>query len=67
LFAFSVGFRPELRTTANEELFWISWIALGISMLGGFAQLACWERFYSSYQKFEYRVKAANDVAPGLH
>ena len=57
LFAFSVSFRPELRTTAHEELFWVSWIALGISMLGGFAQLACWERFYSSYQRFEYKGK----------
>jgi hypothetical protein len=58
LFAFSVSFRPELRVTANEGLFWISWIALGISMLGGFAQLACWERYYSSYQKFEHKGKS---------
>src|SRR5262245_60636189 len=40
LFAFSVSFRPELRTVSNEELFWVAWIALGVSMIGGFAQLA---------------------------
>jgi hypothetical protein len=55
LFAFSVSFRPELRTVASEGLFWIAWIGLGLSMLGGFAQLAAWERFYSSYQRFEWK------------
>jgi hypothetical protein len=55
LFAFSVSFRPELRPVASEQLFWIAWIGLGISMVGGFAQLAAWERFYSSYQRFEWK------------
>jgi hypothetical protein len=55
LFAFSVSFRPELRAVAREGLFWVAWIALGISMLGGFAQLAAWERFYSSYQRFDWK------------
>jgi hypothetical protein len=55
LFAFSISFRPELRTVSHEMLFWIAWIGLGISMLGGFAQLAAWERFYSSYQRFEHK------------
>ena len=55
LFAFSVSFRPELRAVAREQLFWAAWIALGVSMLGGFAQLAAWERFYSSYQRFEWK------------
>jgi hypothetical protein len=55
LFAFSVSFRPELRPVASEQLFWIAWVALGLSMLGGFAQLAAWERFYASYQRFEWK------------
>jgi hypothetical protein len=55
LFAFSVSFRPELRTVVHEGLFWIAWIGLGVSMLGGFAQLAAWERFYASYQRFDYK------------
>ena len=55
LFAFSVSFRPELRAVASECLFWIAWIGLGLSMLGGFAQLAAWERFYASYQRFEWK------------
>jgi hypothetical protein len=55
LFAFSVAFRPELRAVAHENLFWISWIGLGLSMLGGFTQLAAWERFYSSYQRFDWK------------
>jgi hypothetical protein len=55
LFAFSVSFRPELRAIAHEELFWAAWIGLGISMAGGFGQLAAWERFYASYQRFEWK------------
>jgi hypothetical protein len=55
LFAFSVSFRPDLRVVNHEGLFWVAWIGLGISMVGGFAQLAAWERFYSSYQRFDYR------------
>jgi len=55
LFAFSVSFRPELKKVVNEELFWAAWTALGVSMLGGFAQLAAWERFYSSFQRYEYK------------
>jgi len=55
LFAFSVSFRPELRAVAAERLFWIAWIGLGLSTLGGFAQLAAWERFYASYQRFEWK------------
>lgn len=55
LFAFSVGFRPELRNVAHEELFWIAWIGLGVSMVGGFGQLAAWERFYASYQRFDWK------------
>lgn len=55
LFAFSVTFRPELHQPVMLSLFWWSWIALAISMLGGFIQLACWERFYASYQRFEHK------------
>jgi hypothetical protein len=55
LLAFSVSFRPELRAVASEPLFWIAWIGLSLSMLGGFAQLAAWERFYASYQRFEWK------------
>jgi len=55
LFALSVSFRPELRALVREELFWFGWIGLSVSMLGGFAQLAAWERFYSSYQRFEHK------------
>jgi hypothetical protein len=55
LFAFSVSFRPELRAVASEYLFWIGWIGLAMSMVGGFAQLAAWERFYASYQRFEWK------------
>jgi hypothetical protein len=57
LFAFSVAFRPELRAITHEGLFWIAWIGLAVSMLGGFGQLAAWERFYSSYQRFEWKGK----------
>jgi hypothetical protein len=57
LFAFSVAFRPELRAVENEALFWIAWIGLAVSMFGGFGQLAAWERFYSSYQRFEWKKK----------
>jgi hypothetical protein len=56
LFAFSVTFRPDLRIVNHEELFWVAWIGLGASMVGGFAQLAAWERLYSSYQRFDYRA-----------
>lgn len=57
LFAFSVAFRPELRAVEHETLFWIAWIGLAVSMFGGFGQLAAWERFYSSYQRFEWKGK----------
>src|SRR5262245_16846962 len=57
LFAFSVSFRPELRAVVREQLFWIGWIGLSVSMLGGFAQLAAWERLYSSFQRFEHKGK----------
>lgn len=54
LFAFSVAFLPEVHEPIWRWLFWLSWFALAISMFGGFTQLACWERFYSSYQRFEW-------------
>lgn len=60
LFAFSVSFRPELLAVIREELFWIAWIGLGVSMLGGFTQLAAWERFYASYQRFEWKKLDGN-------
>ncbi|MBX4997061.1 hypothetical protein [Rhizobium lentis] len=53
LFAFSVSFRPQLQQPVFSYLFWISWIALAASMVGGFGQLAAWERIYASYQRFE--------------
>src|SRR5262245_25557282 len=55
LFPFAVSFRPELGAVAREQLFCVAWIALGVSMLGGFAQLAAWERLYSSYQRSEWK------------
>jgi hypothetical protein len=58
LFAFSVAFRPELRAVAKEALFWVAWTALGASMLGGFVQLAAWERFYSSFQRYEWKGRS---------
>jgi hypothetical protein len=57
LFAFSVSFRPELRAVVDEELFSIAWIGLTASMVGGFVQLASWERFYASYQRYEWKGK----------
>lgn len=57
LFAFSVSFRPELRSVLHEELFWVGWVGLAVSMVGGFAQLATWERFYTSYQQYDYQRK----------
>lgn len=53
LFAFSVSFRPQLQLPVYSYLFWISWIGLSASMVGGFGQLASWERIYASYQRFE--------------
>lgn len=58
LFAFSVAFLPEVHEPIWRWLFWLSWFALAISMFGGFAQLACWERFYSSYQRFEWKERS---------
>lgn len=58
LFAFSVSFRPALRVVAEERMFWVAWIALAISMVGGFMQHAAWERFYASYQRYEHKGKS---------
>lgn len=66
LFAFSVSFRPELRSVAQEWLFWVAWIELSISVLGGFAQLAAWERFYASYQRFEHKGKDGKADRKGI-
>lgn len=53
LFAFSVSFRPQIQQPIYSYLFWVSWIGLSASMVGGFGQLAAWERIYASYQRFE--------------
>lgn len=55
LFAFSVSFRPQLVSPTNIGLFWVAWAGLAISMVGGFGQLACWERIYASYQRYEWK------------
>ena len=40
---------------AYRQEFIKSLILIAGALLGGFAQLAAWERFYASYQRFEWR------------
>src|SRR5262245_30775316 len=65
LFAFTISFRPSLKTIENESLMLVGWIALAASLVGGIFELFGWERFYISYREdyHEWRRTGANESA----
>lgn len=61
LLAFTVSFRPTLKTVECEKLMWIGWLALAASLGGGIFELFGWENFYISYRR-DYK-KWKEDIA----
>ena len=53
--AFTVSFRPSLRSVELPWLMWMGWIGLGASMVGGMIHMHGWDRYYVSYRDYDWR------------
>ncbi|MEL7642326.1 MAG: hypothetical protein AAGU21_22040 [Solidesulfovibrio sp.] len=54
LLAFTISFRPSLKTAEHELLMFIGWIALGLSLMSGIFHMLGWDRYYISFRDYDF-------------